>query len=366
MKNLNNAIRRLFVVALLLSCSILSANADETINLEDEVDLQENENVSGLFVESDSCGLSFASCAEASPCFDHSMGCAEDGSIIFTECITAMPCKPCFPNSRCANDSPLTTPDSSPQVTENLSALFVESESCGPEFSSCALAANCFDHSLGCAEDGSIVFPECSTALPFCEPCFPNSRCGSDVENISGLFVESETCGPSFSSCAQAFPCFDHFMGCAEDGSITFPECSTALPACKPCFPNSRCASSDSLLADVPVDDPLNLESESAKFVASESCGFGYESCIQASPCFHHSLGCAEDGTVIYGECDSALPFCKPCFPNSRCGSNIAPHMNPTFDDELVEELTFIESSANRLGVATAIVALLASGFASH
>jgi len=352
---------------------MLSAQSEETINLEKEVDLQENENMSGIFLASNTCGPSFASCAEASPCFDHSMGCAEDGSIIFAECISAMPCKPCFPNSRCATDTP-PTPPGSPQETENPSALFVESESCGPEFSSCALAANCFDHSLGCAEDGSIIFPECSTALPFCEPCFPNSRCGSDVENVSGLFVESETCGPEFASCAQAFPCFDHFMGCAEDGSITFPECSTALPSCKPCFPNSRCASNDfplAALADLPVDNPLNVESESAEFVVSESCGFGYESCIQATSCFHHMLGCAEDGTVIYDECDSALPFCKPCFPNSRCGSNIGPHVNPTIDDDLIEEVpfiesTFIESSAHRSGVATAIMALIASGFAFY
>jgi len=308
--------RRIFLLVALFSSSsqIFSSQAEEISNFDEETfdPLEGSENLSALFVESDTCGPSFASCTGASACFDHSLGCAEDGTIIFEECASAQPCKPCFPNSRCANDAPPASLDN-----ENPSAMFVESESCGPELATCAQASNCFDHSLGCAEDGSVVFPECSTALPFCKPCFPNSRCGSEDENVSGLFVESETCGPAFASCAEAFPCFDHFMGCAEDGSITFQECITALPFCKPCFPNSRCASSDSPTVDLDKD-------ESAMIIASESCDIQFESCAQASNCFDHSLGCAEDGSVIYPECSGALPHCKYCFPNSRCGLNEA------------------------------------------
>jgi len=347
--------RQGFVVAL-LSSSTFFVQADDLIN-EEVVDTlpdvpQGSDLESGLFVASLNCGPSFVSCVDAGPCFDHSMGCAEDGSIVFQECSSALPfCKPCFPNSRCASDAPSdssqqneTIPDT-PQESNDDSALFVESESCGPEFATCAEAANCFDHSLGCAEDGSMVFPQCSSALPFCKPCFPNSRCGSDEENLSGVFVESDSCGPEFASCAEAAPCFDHFMGCAEDGSIVFPECSPALPFCKPCFPNSRCASSESSVS-TPQDDEDEEDaspqeennSASAFFVESESCGPTFASCAEAAPCFDHSMGCAEDGTMIYPDCSSALPFCKPCFPNSRCGSSADASISAPQKEEEVEE----------------------------
>lgn len=347
----------LFFVLLFASSEIFSSRAEDTSSFEETIDTQEgSENLSGLFVESDVCGPSFASCLGASACFDHSLGCAEDGTIVYAECASAQPCKPCFPNSRCASDA-------SPAVNESQdpSALFVESESCGPEFATCAQAGPCFDHSLGCAEDGSVVFPQCSTALPFCKPCFPNSRCGSDEENKSSIFVESETCGPEFASCANAFPCFDHFMGCAEDGTITFPECSTALPFCKPCFPNSRCASANATVA-ISDEDLFQDESESALFVESESCGIGFESCAQASNCFDHSMGCAEDGSIIYSECSNALPFCKPCFPNSRCGSNNASEdMEST--NESINDASSLESGAPRFATKTAaVLTLIATG----
>jgi hypothetical protein len=60
-------------------------------------------------------------------------------------------------------------------------------------------------------------------------------------EDPSSLFVESEECGPELVLCADAGPCFDHMVGCTEDGSVVIEECDDALPACKPCFPFSRC-----------------------------------------------------------------------------------------------------------------------------
>lgn len=314
-------IRIFLLVALFSSSQICSSAAEEIAHFEeDKVDpLEGTENLSGLFVESNKCGSSFASCVEASPCFDHSLGCAEDGTIIFEECAAVQPCKPCFPNSRCADDYP-------PEAPDNLhpSAMFIESEACGPEFATCAEAGPCFDHSLGCAEDGSVVFPQCSTALPFCRPCFPNSRCGSDTgkPNVSGLFSYGELCGPEFESCREAAPCFDHFMGCADDGSITFPDCGTAVPFCNLCFPNSRCAT---IAPNVEDNDLLQDENESALFVQERTnCAFELASCAHASNCFDHTLGCAEDGSVIYPECSFAVPKCKHCFPNSRCGLNEA------------------------------------------
>merc|ERR1712003_106911 len=42
--------------------------------------------------------------------------------------------------------------------------------------------------------------------------------------------------------------------------------------------------------------------------------------CAEAGPCFSHAVACAEDGSMTIEDCQAALPFCKPCFPNSRCG----------------------------------------------
>lgn len=60
---------------------------------------------SGIFVESETCGLDLAECAPFSTCFDHTNGiCAFDGIILTVECQASLPsCKPCFPYSRCGS-----------------------------------------------------------------------------------------------------------------------------------------------------------------------------------------------------------------------------------------------------------------------
>jgi len=216
------------------------------------------EDYTGILVESETCGPELAAeCAEAPRCFSHASGvCAFDGEILTVECQPSLPCKPCFPYSRCGSGEPPEVPPTKPPTDDaggdaGDTGTFVESEVCGAGFELCAQAGPCFDHNVGCAEDGSMLIEECSMAVPFCEPCFPYSRCGSaggeevvesesDSED-SAMFVESEECGPEFASCAQAGPCYDHALGCAEDGSMLFEDCNAAVEFCSACFPFSRC-----------------------------------------------------------------------------------------------------------------------------
>jgi len=191
---------------------------------------------SAMFIESDICGLeAVARCSGSGRCFDHNLGtCFEDGSVI-EDCQPALPCGPCFPNSRCGSTE-------APPIDE--SAMFIESDICGLDFAGCSVSFRCFDHNLGtCLEDGSVI-EDCQEAL-LCRPCFPNSRCGSTEAlpvDESAMFVESDTCVPALAACAQARNCFDHTVGCEEDGSMSIEECQMA-PACASCFPNSRCGS---------------------------------------------------------------------------------------------------------------------------
>jgi len=116
-------------------------------------------------------------------------------------------------------------------------------ESCDIE--DCTASAPCYDNNYYvCSPEGEFVFEECKLASPFCDSCFPYSRCGSSDET-SQLFVESDECGAELADkCAGFTGCFDHKSGvCAYDGEILTVECEDALPLCKPCFPNSRCGS---------------------------------------------------------------------------------------------------------------------------
>ena len=113
--------------------------------------------------------------------------CAYDGEIPTAECGAALPfCKqPCFPNNRCGglaleemldDEAPKDTLD---EIPDDESAIFVESDKCGSELADYAAATSCFDQNSGiCANDGEITLFECQVGLPFCVPCFPNSRCG--------------------------------------------------------------------------------------------------------------------------------------------------------------------------------------------
>eukprot|EP00586_Coscinodiscus_wailesii_P017519 CAMPEP_0172498484 /NCGR_PEP_ID=MMETSP1066-20121228/113460_1 /TAXON_ID=671091 /ORGANISM="Coscinodiscus wailesii, Strain CCMP2513" /LENGTH=886 /DNA_ID=CAMNT_0013271771 /DNA_START=53 /DNA_END=2713 /DNA_ORIENTATION=- len=111
----------------------------------------------------------------------------------------------------------------------------------------CEPAAMCYSHSpMLCNANGTIVPPECQPAQPYCDVCFPHSRCGT-LDDNSALFVENNaTCSPDmefFTACKTLAPtCFDHKSGeCAFDGKMYSKECLEALP-CQGCFPNSRCA----------------------------------------------------------------------------------------------------------------------------
>jgi hypothetical protein len=272
---------------------------------------------SALFIESEICGPELVGCALEGPCFDHTRGvCLEDGNITQADCLGAhLWCKPCFSNSRCGSLN---------ATTFDVSGLSVESDICGPELANCVLEGPCFDHTMGvCQENGTIALPACEEASFFCKTCFPNSRCGStEAPSVdeSGLFVESDICGPELATCALDILCFDHTMGvCLEDGNnSTLADCEGANLWCKPCFPNSRCGSTE----PPPVDD-------SSLFIESDICGPELADCYLEGPCFDHSMGvCQLDGTIALADCQGADLWCKPCFPNSRCGATETPTLD--------------------------------------
>ena len=136
--------------------------------------------------------------------------------------------------------------------------------SCGLNF--CEEAAPCYDNSpMFCNPDGTLAFDECKAASPFCDNCFPYSKCGGGSINSddSAVFVEDdEVCGPAVSDCSKAYGCFDHLSvgACAYDGEILTEECNLAEQYCKPCYPNSRCGTT-SLLLDAEDNDELPASS---------------------------------------------------------------------------------------------------------
>ena len=201
----------------------------------------------------------------------------------------------------------------------------------------CALAGICYDHNpLTCSLEGEILNPDCALASPFCDSCFPHSRCGSATDlDLTGSFVpNNETCGDEFELCELASACFDHGSGrCAFDGSILTVDCQEAVDICEPCFPYSRCGSGDPPAVD--DSDPVtsgggDITTETGAFVPNDdTCGAGFEPCADAGPCFSHDMGlCAPDGSFANELCNDAV-FCKGCFPNSRCGGAGVIEMTP-------------------------------------
>ena len=193
-------------------------------------------------------------------------------------------------------------------------------ESCA--FEECKQAGPCYENNnFVCSPEGDLVVEECKFASPFCDSCFPYSRCGTGSDDNSGVFVESDDCGAALADCATATSCFDHKSGmCAYDGEILTVECGAALPFCKPCFPNSRCGGL--VLNGIPDEDPEETpDDESGIFVESDKCGSELADYAAATSCFDQNSGiCANDGEITLFECQVGLPFCVPCFPNSRCG----------------------------------------------
>lgn len=202
----------------------------------------------------------------------------------------------------------------------------------------CDLANLCYSDNA-CTADGEMLFAECGAATPFCDSCFPYSGCGLGRTELSKLFVEGDQCGKELADCSFGAECFNHKGGiCAFDGEILAEECAEAALNCKSCFPRSRCGtqsgSDDFVSSEVTSDDD-----GSAAFVVSEDCG-DVATCAPAGPCFDHKLGlCALDGSITDSSCQLTLPFCKPCFPNSRCGSlDVATTAAPETANENGEE----------------------------
>ena len=85
--------------------------------------------------------------------------------------------------------------------------------------------------------------------------------------------------------------------------------------------PDWRDASSEDYIPDLNDKDDNSL-SNSGSYVESDACVSDLYDCTTAEKCFDHRSGmCAFDGKILTTECEEALAFCKPCFPNSRCSS---------------------------------------------
>jgi len=108
----------------------------------------------------------------------------------------------------------------------------------------CKEASPCYENiPFTCSPKGDMMIEECKPASPFCDICFPYSKCGSAGVENSMNFVESSKCeGTELAECKLGSTCFDHKGGvCAYDGTILIEECKMAEAFCKPCFPYSRC-----------------------------------------------------------------------------------------------------------------------------
>lgn len=134
----------------------------------------------------------------------------------------------------------------------------VEGDACA-SFTSCAPAADCYRHNrFYCNAEGVIVPEGCKRATPFCDGCFPYSRCGSSKDK-SSILVENDFCGSDLAtSCALGSSCFDHKGGnCAFDGAIITEQCARAELYCKPCFQESRCGTTPSQQTVTPTTNAI-------------------------------------------------------------------------------------------------------------
>jgi hypothetical protein len=149
----------------------------------------------------------------------------------------------------------------------------VNSDSCN--YGVCVEAAPCYSNSLEtCGLDGKLLIPECEPASPFCNNCFPYSRCGSYKDKNSGELVVSDLCGSKnnlASACKDASGCFNHQFGiCAFNGDVLIEECRDVEAYCKSCFPNSRCGMNPSETpSQIPSETPSKIPSETPSKIPS-------------------------------------------------------------------------------------------------
>jgi hypothetical protein len=94
----------------------------------------------------------------------------------------------------------------------------------------------------------------------------------------------------------------------------------------------------------------------------------GFVLCAQAGPWYDHTLGCAEDGSLLFEECNTAIEFCSSCFPFSRCGrgTSFVPNEGEEEEEEVGGLMTEdspedeATSDAHRLGGRTTVWWILA------
>jgi len=199
-----------------------------------------------------------------------------------------------------SDESP-TTIDTTTMAWEFYSAQTKSDASAAPDLQ---MNADYADHQPKVISPPSILFP------------------GSFVDD-SVLFVQSQDCPPKKAPCAQAPSCYSHAYGCtSNDNNITMPECKLVLDYCKACYPFSKCGTSEEHKKHTKHHTTSNSGHDSGVLVESEVCGHHRLGvCHSGAHCFDHKMHCFEDGSSNGLYCDIALELCKPCFPNSRCGS---------------------------------------------
>lgn len=146
----------------------------------------------------------------------------------------------------------------------------------------------------------------------------------------------------SIPECIPAAPCYDNSLFGCLNGEFVALECQQVSSFCNTCFPYSRCGAFEDNSDEFIGSDDL---------VAIDMCGVVFAGCEDAAPCFDHRGGiCAVDGEMLIQDCARAAALCKPCFPNSRCGSTStsgdpADTMGNSTDEKSVESTAPINST---------------------